>query len=431
MKIDRIEIENLGPIRNLATDLNGHSFWVLGTNDKGKTTLVQGLCRILTDTMPNDIVTEGADAGMLRLVMNDGMIIKWTQARDKETKLLKDAKVIIETPDEGKKVATKKLMRNLFGQNFEITEYLNADAGTKKKMIASFFNVDFSEINQKIKAAEEVRKLANSKLKDAETLKVFVDTKWLNKEPLDPAEIMKSIETAQADNVQIDEMIQAKELLKQTMEVNINSIAHEQSVIEQAEKTIARSRQIIVELEAKNVGHEGAILLATQNINNTPRADSLISELKEQLSTVNEHNNKINAAKSAQKTYEAYESARDKAEKADAEVIAKRQEKQDLMKSNSIPVAGLEYTADGELLYNGLTIESLSKSRQTILAAQISMSGQKIPVIGFDASPLDHKNAQEFLDWCLEQNIQVGLERPLWAVDEDLRIEIIEKGEQE
>lgn len=431
MKIDRIEIENLGPIRNLATDLNGHSFWVLGTNDKGKTTLVQGLCRILTDTMPNDIVSEGADAGMLRYVMDDGMVIKWTQARDKETGVLKDAKVVIETPDEGKKIATKKLMKNLFGQNFEITEYLNADTGTKKKMIAGFFNVDFSEVDKKIAEAEQARKIANSKFKDAETLKVFVDTKWLKETPLDPAEIMKSIETAQADNKAIDEMIQAKELLQQTMRVNIDSISHEESIIKQAQETIERSRQIIVELQAKNVGHEGAILLATQNINNTPRADSLISELKTQLSTVNEHNNKINAAQSAQKSYEAYESAREKAEKAETEVVLRRKEKQDLMKSHSIPVAGLEYTSDGELLYNGLTIESLSKSRQTILAAQISMSGQKIPVIGFDASPLDHKNAQEFLDWCIEQNIQVGLERPLWAVDEDLRIEIIEKGEEE
>lgn len=477
-KIKQIKIQNLGPIDEFEQDLNCKSFWVIASNGEGKTTIVDSLCRIMTTSMPHDVIKEGADAGMCQLVMDDGTIIRWSQERGKK------AKVVIHFADGSKETPTQTVLAKLFGDTFDINKFLVAGDGEKVKIISKLFNQDLDEINGKIKAAETERTDANRDLKKAEANKKPVEAKWLKESELDATAIVKEKEGLQNIKNKIDEINKEitaletdNENRKNGIEVNEAAITKIEPVVQEVQSEldkialvlgfepkggqleyfeseycvyrdkanelmksghsyVDKLKEKIKEFGTVNQNNSDAIVSNEAKIENLKKeleeyADTdfaKIDTLNSQLENLTTHNNSVKTAKDNQATVDEFLKLQGIAEKAEEKVKKLRDEKQEIIKANPVPVEGLETSEDGkDLIYKGVAFSSLAKSMQTIIAAKLCLSLQKIPVIGIDASPLDKQNTMEFVKWCDENGVQVGVEKPCWEDERmELRVELID-----
>jgi recombinational DNA repair ATPase RecF len=411
MKVQRIELDNYKALAGKHEfNMNGCSFFLLGGNGLGKTSVGRIVMDLLTKNLPSTPVTEGEKQGYVEITLDNG---------DKIFYRFSDVgKPVLEiiAANGGKYSNINDLFKQMAGtgMQFDINEFLKMAPKPRRAMLEKIAGVDFAKINEAERQAEENRKAINSRLKDAKARVVHYDSSLVTKQPVNITELSDKLTYATTHNKEVENRIAENDRISADSISQKDKIEQLKAEIKKAEDKIAAN-----------------IKLYTDNsnwISNHPAIDeSVITEIRSNISQADAINRSIDAAKAAHKDMQFVEDMEEKAVIADAEVKNLRAEKDSMILAAKLPAAGLSFSPDGEtLLLDGFTFEDtqVATSRKMIAAIQIaeSLLGT-IKFLHLDGSILDKSNATLLLDWAESKGLQLAVERSLWEGGE-LKFEV-------
>lgn len=183
MKIKKIEISNLKAIDFQKIELNGCSVMVTGANQKGKTTLLQGMIDRIRGKRPSQIVKQGEKEGRGTMTLDNGEQFKWefdNETLDKLTYITKDGHA---------SRVTKEIALKYFPKPFNIDKFLVSQPKEQLTQLAELVGLDFESIDAEYLEAYNARTVKNkaeevAKVKYESINKIpdkvdFVDSKTL------------------------------------------------------------------------------------------------------------------------------------------------------------------------------------------------------------------------------------------------------------
>lgn len=400
MKIAKIKIENYKCLQGEHSfDPAGASFYLMGGNGKGKSSVGAALISILTKDLPKNPITTGEKAGYVEIHLTDGKKIyyKFSNEDGKESvsiELITADGITIKKPAE--------IFADLAGpgMSFNIDTFLSLAPKPRREMLEKLVKVDFTDLRTREAEAEQNRKVLKAKLRDQQAKVSPFDDALLTAEKINVAETSK----------QLNELMH-----KQTQVADLqNKVDLKLSQIRSLEKQLEALKVDLSELgeQQKALGEVDMLEVA---------------QLNDKLQKAEEHNKAIDEAIQLKAEYDAAKDLERKVASAEQSVASIRENKMKLITENPLPADGLTFSEDGEtLLLNGLPFEDnqIAQSAKMIAALQIahSMLGQ-IKFLHFDASILDKENALKVLEWAEQHDMQLALERALWDGGE-LKFEI-------
>jgi recombinational DNA repair ATPase RecF len=413
MKVKRIELDNYKALAGKHEfDMNGCSFFLMGGNGQGKTSVGRLVMDILTKNLPTQPVTEGEKQGYVEITLDNGDKIYY-RFNDTGSPILE-----IIAANGGKFNNVAELFKTMAGEGmkFDINEFLKLSPKPRRAMLEKIAGVDFASINENERQAEDSRKAINARLKDARARVVPFDHSLLEKAPVNITELSEKLSAAQAHNQKV---------------VNaLSEIARVGEDNHQITNLLVELSQKIKECELKIVANQNRIELGNKWLEENPsHPEDLLASFKNELSKADEINRGIEKAKTAQKDFEFAQDMEGKSTAAEMEVKRIRAEKDTMIQSAKLPADGLSFSSDGEtLLIDGLPFEDaqIATSRKMICAIQIaeSMLGS-IKFLHLDGSVLDKENATNLLNWSESKGLQLAVERSIWEGG-DLKFEIFE-----
>lgn len=399
MKVLKFEIQNymaLSGDHEVIPD--GSSFFLVGANRKGKTSVGRILIDLLTKNNPSKPVTDGKHEGYVEVTFDDSSKLFAKYDESKKSPIL-----TFITPD-GMKAATPKDFFDRLagpGMTFDINKFLDMQPKPKRAMLEGMVGIDLSGLNQEesmlMNEAKEIRaevKLQKARVRD-------YDKKLIDKDEVDIKELSLKIAMAKSEN-------------KRDEQLKID--------IKRTESTIAELRARIEEEELH------LFELSTVEIETTD--DFEIQVWESDLEEADNKNIKIRHAKLMHDEEEELEKIELDLKAKEEEIKNVRQAKEDAIRAKPLPADGLEFDPDGDgILLNGMPFEDaqIATSEKMIAALQIAESQLgKIRYLHFDAAILDKENALRVLAWAEKKDLQLCLERPLWDGGE-LTMEILDK----
>lgn len=407
MKVIKFIIENYKTIKGRKEfEPQGSSFYLVGGNGVGKSSVGRVLIEMLTKNLPKNPITTGEKEGFVEVSLDTGQKLYY--------KFVDGKKPVVEliTADGFNVAAPKELFEKLAGKGmtFDIDEFLKMQPKPRRTLLESIIGVDLTALNAKEKEAEEIRKQVKKQYSEQLARVEPIDEKYLKADKIDTAEVSKQLEDANQLN---------------------NDIANTKSKVE----TIVTSNNAIEEqirdLQKQLEDNRAQIEVHQTYLNSKKEvtADE-IQALRDKISNADAHNKSIDDAQRNQKEYDLAKEFEAKAEKAEANVKAIREQKDEMLKSNPLPAEGMTFSEDGDtILLDGLPFDDnqIATSRKCIAALQIAerMIGD-IKFLHFDASILDRTNAEKVLDWADSKGLQLCMERALWEGGE-LKMEIHEE----
>ncbi len=417
MKVQKIELDNYKALAGKHEfDLNGCSFFLLGGNGKGKTSVGRLVMDILTKNLPSQPVTEGAKQGYIEITLENGDKIYYRYNTS--------GKPVMEiiAANGGKISNVSELFKQMAGSGmgFDINEFLRLAPKPRRAMLEKIAGVDFSEINRQELQAEETRKSINARLKDARARVVPYNEKLIDKSPVDISGLSEKLSGAVSHNQKVSN---ALDEIKRLDDDNLQQM---QRIRELEEQIRECNNKIQANRQRKEKGNEW--------IDQNPAySDEVIASLKGEISGADEINRSIEAAKIAKKDFDFAQEMEEKSLIADMEVKRIRAEKDAMIQQAKLPAEGLSFSPDGDdLLIDNLPFEDaqIATSRKMICAIQIaeSMLGD-VKFLHLDGSVLDKENASRLLDWAEKKGLQLAVERSLWEGGE-LKFEVYNANQQ-
>jgi hypothetical protein len=419
MKIKRIEVTNLKAISNEVADFNGCSAIVTAKNDAGKSTLLRGLIDRFRGEAPKVILREGEEKGFSFMELTDGSRIEW--------KFTDKTESFSFTTSEGIKMTQGVLSsigKTYFGVKFDIDKFLQASQTEQNKMLSDLVGLDFSDVDQRYKAAYDERTLLNAEVKRLRAI----------------AKIKPEI----VDEPKMDELKKEKTDIEAANKIlndqyDIDNLAHQKAITDQ--------NKINDDLRTKKKNAEDAFVWfkkyrtsifsgcidfdkAKKIVDGIKVAEPnkpLTSLEKPILTPLTDIEEKIEKANVQQRLFDAYDrdlkeyndwveegkKANEKATKKDEEVKTIQAEKVKMISGAKLPK---EFTfVDDCIFYNGFPFSNnqLSSSAKYIAALKLGiLSLGKVRSIHFDASFLDNISLNEILIWANENDLQLLIERP-------------------
>jgi len=418
MKVQRIELDNYKALAGKHEfDLKGCSFFLMGGNGQGKTSVGRVVMDILTKNLPAQPVSNGAKMGYVEITLDNGDKIYY---RFTET-----GKPMLEiiAANGGKFNNITELFNNMAGtgMKFDINEFLRLSPKPRRAMLEKMAGVDFSQINSAELQAEETRKAINARLKDAKARVVPFDQSLLEKQPVNITDLSEKLSAAQAHNQKVVNALAEIERIEADNHQLMNTLIELSQKIKECEQRIAANKDRI---DNGSKWLEG----------NPAHPEDLLNSFKSELSRADEINRSIEAAKTASKDFSFAQDMEEKSMLAEMEVKRIRAEKDQMILQAKLPADGLAFSPDGEtLLIDGLPFEDaqIATSRKMICAIQIAenMLGS-IKFLHLDGSILDKENATNLLNWAEGKGLQLAVERSLWEGGE-LKFEVYEPSNTE
>jgi predicted ATP-dependent endonuclease of OLD family len=368
-KLLKAKIKNFKNIKDFEVEPNGHNFWLIGENGRGKTSFQQLLKIAMgdADSIPPNMIADG-----YFWLDKDGKEYK-SKVEAKEGKV----KIKVTLPD-GTVEEKKTVIRGLFGGvDFNIQQFVewSKNAEGRRKQVAQFkamlpadaievINTIEKEIDNRYKDRTAINQKVESLKGYIKECKLYGDD--LKVQPVDVTAINAELEKANTFNTKVRDV-------KKRAEDREKSIAEKEAKIEALKAEIAELERV-TEVE-KTVQKDALKWIAEKGIEiNT-------ASLVEQINNASEINVKAQQAKEQLDRMKKLESFEAEAENFTVEIELKREAIRDCIRDIDSPVQGLTY--EGEtLLYNGNPVDDTTLSTSEIIELGCKMAIAKNPDCG-------------------------------------------------
>ncbi|SMC52517.1 ATP-binding protein [Pedobacter nyackensis] len=396
-KIKKITVSNLKAISSKTADFGGCTALIIGGNNKGKTSFLKSLPDRLRGIKPDVILKHGESEGYAEWELTTGEKFIWSF----ENRTKAGEKLTFISTDNIKTSINKEISTRFFPETFDIDKFLNDTPAKQKKTLQEICGLDFVDIDSRYKSAFEDRTFKNKKLAEEKLKDVSVDLTMRTDElPLDQLQL----DILGVDNH--NEKISGVE----------KGITSRQTAIKNNEAEIKRLKDLIINLETENTTSKKQIddgkkwLLIPEN---KKKEQSDVDALKTKLQDAKDKNEKIKANNLKISNKQSLKIAENAANSADKLVKSIETERQELIKSSTLP-EGFSFTDDG-ISFEGFALskEQLSSSKIYIAALKLAaMNIGEVKTLHFDASFLDKNSLKDIEEWAAKEDLQLLIERP-------------------
>ena len=420
MKIKSISVKNFKALSEQEMTFDGASAIITAGNNKGKTSILNGLVNRFRGEKPEFIVKNGEEKGENIMELTDGSIIKWNFTTKTE-------KFQFTTPEElvVKTGVLKAIGKKYFGEKFDIDKFISSSKNEQLKQVQKLVGIDLSQLDSEYKKIYEQRTDANKEMKRI----IALDTK-------EPEEV--SAPDIQALKDEKTELETKNLALKSKWKIDNEAQQKEATDFNLTQDSIATVRQDFKDIWSSLNTLEGdkvfskfidfdAITKHYDNLEKPLDHKPVATLIEPEYHTFTDIDKKIEDAYEAKSKFDNYEkdlktyndwvkSGKDQRETVDNlnkkldEIQAERVE---VIQNSNLP-EDFEMNEEG-LLYKGLPLDhnQLSSSAKYICALKLGVLFLgKIRTMHFDCSFLDKNSLQEVQDWAKTQDLQLLIERP-------------------
>ncbi len=431
--VKKITVENFKAIIKKEIELNNSTIIVTGSNDSGKSSILQGLFDRFKKIIPTQMVHKDTEKGYYEMELSDGAKIIWrfnSKGNDSLTYVLGKIRVT--------SGVISMLNDKYFGKSFDIEKFLNVSEKEQVNMLLDILGVDFSKIDEEYKVAYNNRADAKRRLKDiiGRKLEKPKEVKQVNTEILH-----KKLQEINEHNEKIRKEWSTKneKHLKEIREFNERQRELGKVFNKAAELTLTVN-QLKKELAEMGYSANFAEIKSFLNTRKRPEVEKELTSLPEpklkstddilkQIMEANAINNQYHNYKKDLELYNNWvkegQKARDKVDKYEKEVREILQKKSNILKNAKLPEE-FEIKEDG-VYYKGYPFKDsqISTSAKYIAALKLGMLGlNELKAMHFEASALDEDNLKDVLEWSNKNKLQLLIEKPEKG---DIQYKVIEK----
>lgn len=444
-RIQKIKIENFKSISEIEADFNGCTAIVTAGNNKGKTSLLQGIPNRVRFIRPDVMVKDGSTQGKGEMTLTTGEKFIWefnTKGVDKLTFV---------SSENIKQNVTKELGAKYFPPLFDIDKFLQSSPKEQAKQLQKIIGIDFTEIDARYLKAYNER---TSKNMDAEKFHVKL-TAILKRDEVLPVDLTDLQGKKEAERTRLNE------------QYKVNKATNDKSRSEwaQAKADIDSQVRIFNDNETLKVANYNACgdalrILAKHGYGGSdvanwldtlakdmhllkeastlyPPEPTYITEIPDsktldgidkQILEASETNAKALQYRQYIDHKTATEQAKVIADEADTLVKQIDAERQKMIESAQFP-KGISINSEG-ITIDGLPLDrnQISTSKLYCTALRIaSMNLGEVKTLYFDASFLDRYCLSEIEAWANENDLQLLIERPDFEGGE-IKYELIENA---
>ena len=403
MYIKKLELLNFQVIKEFNADFEGNVYFITGDNELGKSTLLKAIGAMLTGNR-DAVLKNGEDKGFAKMVVgNDGenyeVELKFTKANPRGT-------LSIKSQTTGMRSDNASMLQKIFGyQDFDAVEFSRwsetAEGRRKqievvKALLPEKVRTRIAEIDAEVTTVKDKRKDANAEVKtytticanaekqlkpgDVKTYSERKDITALMEEQNENARLIEKAKTVrQARQQRIEQLAAIPGRIKaandnhdKAVAVIDTNLANEEEevvrIIAEAQKRLEDAKKD-AKTSRKNVDAELKETLATIEAEKADfekrkaNADKWLEEYEannpeqldtaEQLKKAEEHN-RINALVVDYMTKKKQKEAAEKTARTFEDKLgALAKERENLIATSKLPIAGLSFTEDG-LELNGV-----------------------------------------------------------------------------
>lgn len=419
LTFESVDITNFKKLRKMHIDANGNSFFIIGKNESGKSSLIQAMVSPLDTKFEPDIpVTEGEERGRVELVLSghssSGEPKRYVIEVFYSAKTNKGTLQMIN--ESGEKIAApKSMLKELVGAiSFNPIAFINSPPASKIKVLR-----ELSGCEKEIYAAEHVVKDAKDKKayyeKRVKELEAFLKENNLPDEEIKKysEEIDVSILSSQMDdfnkfNEKRAERERALEERRNTVRLknaNIESLKREEKELLERIEGI-RIKVSKMQEENEKMLSENLPVQAWLEAN--PKKDT--SPISELMRSASEHNQKSKAIQATKVKYDELQDANANVELWAGKVKSAVAKREEVIKNSNLPVKGLSWD-DSEIFIDGMpwNERQISKSRSLEIGLEIAMAmNPRLKCLFLhDASLFDDEHLKKVIEMCEERGYQI------------------------
>lgn len=411
MKILGLQIQGFGIIGTMELEFKNKGLTpIVGANNQGKSTVLKALEVLISGgKIGNDIVNHDSKKALIIGTVGEYIIKKIITGKTVRLEVSKD-NMILKSPQEFLNTLKNDLSFNPFN-------FINKTPTEKKKEFMNYAGIDFSEINEKIRAAEDDRKFQKRKITEQGILGEAPDKEMIvNIEPL-TEERLKIEDDYKSSNkkhiASFNEEVKAVNDFNKEQENIEKDIDNLRSKMKDSEKTIAGLTEKLKQANGYKDGLNNklnyiSINNAVKPLKETPVLAELpepdYSDIDSRITEVNERNIKAGLYSAFIKKVSKFNEDTKNLERIEEIITAHKEEKANTYKIAKLPVEGLELREEG-LYYKGTYIENLSTSEALKLACNICIKqNPKLRAITIDRGECFDKGNIEFLEKFGEEN---------------------------
>jgi len=386
MFIKKIELLNFQVIKAFNADFEGNVYFITGDNELGKSTLLKAIGAMLTGNR-DGVLRNGEEKGFAKMVVGDDgeeyeVELRFTKANPRGTLSIKQKTT-------GMRSDNVSMLQKIFGyQDFDAVEFSRwsetAEGRRKqievvKSLLPEKVRNRIAEIDKEVITVKDKRKDANAEVKtytticanaekqlkpgDVKTYAEKKDITALMEEQNENARLIEKAKTVRQTRQQrIEQLAAIPERIKQaeaTRKTDIESIDNDLAAEEkEVARIIAEAKARLAKAKESAKANKEAIekdFKETLDIIGNDKADFDPENLDtaEQLKKAEEHNRINSLVVDYQTKKKAKEAAEKTARKYDDKLGELAKERETLIATSKLPIAGLSFTDDG-LELNGV-----------------------------------------------------------------------------
>lgn len=404
-----LKIENFKNIESFEGDIMGKNVYLIGGNNKGKTSFIQAVfCGLTGKDVPPDAVMKGKREGQVTIDL--GEIIATTTF-----KKAKPIQLELKHKETGEKIASPRTYLNsLVGIiDFDVNEFFAKSAAEQVKYFAKICpDMDTSEVDGQIEEVMESRKFDKKKLLEAESHVVFWKKDDAEKEPIDLAAAYARIAQEEEKGRVYVEGQRALNEIELSISTGHDTIM---SVVFDLHGWIEE------EINVQGPNRLGGLFLKAENIRswlhdpaNVPLTPEQMEVLRKEIADADIINAAVTAARTGKAADEAVKVLKEAVKVADKELDDLRLQKAKII-SDNINIDGLTYDVEQEsFLWDGFPFDStqINTASQLIAGLKIaSMMLKEVRILRLDASLVDNAELKKVKEWADLYNIALFIER--------------------
>lgn len=390
MKLTGVKIEGIRKIRFAELNFDGqHLVEVRGKNGAGKSTVIDSILWMFegSRSIPSNAITHGCEKGKIIGTVGDYTIQRDVKADGSST-------VTVKGP-EGKVAKAQEFLDQMSGQFLDPEWFARLSSADKRKTVMKYLGIDFTNIDTRIKAAEENRTIIGreyralgeipkepEEVKEVSVTALLEDLKKINDHNKEQDEIVEKIK----DRVKIMRDLFLSEL--RDAELSLDGI---HCVVEGFDAEFENCRS---EIKA----------LGTPDFKPT-------DEITAKINNAEEINHKARAYADYLEKKRKIEEKKAEYDKATETVEALRKEKDDMVKTAKIPVKGLSLSETG-LIFNGASDSNWSDSESLKIAILLAVawSGKVRAVYVRRGEAFDANSLKKLRDYAEKLDFQIIVE---------------------
>lgn len=392
MKIVKLEMENVKRVRAVEITPTGSMVVLGGDNAQGKSSILDGIMVAIGGNKYKDVkmVRDGKKKGFIDLDFGDMQI--------RRTFTESGGGTLVVTGKDGEKMTSpQSVLSGLIGAvSFDPLSF--ADAGEKEQgnIIKDLSGLDLSDMDSRRAEAYDERTMVNRETKryqaELNSLEFNEDVKY--ETPLSAIKVLAEIDANEKVRADYSREYEYSETLVAKIDENTASIATNTNMIADLEKEIEALKKQTGDLHIAYDANKR--MLEESNVKQGKLLEKMADpqSLKDKLATIEDHN-KINASNNTYKDQEVKILNSVKlSEEYTAKIAAIDAEREALIQSVKMPIAGLSFNSDGLLLYQGIPFSQASSAEKirVSVAIGIAMNPDLKVLLIRNGSLLDDKN---------------------------------------